>query len=221
MSCMWVSFCHLCAQWLQWETWIWSEHRLTALVGGRTWFGGDRTGCKPGLLQCSVPITILSGVSSESERLEQEPWCRCLSWVWWQFLPWFEWYLGLEGLGLHFFFLLVLFSLVVCPLFIGWVRARGTGATPLNWPHSIPSVHMDVHFSDGRVCPRNSFYSLEMCAGTWELTIATSTLVRGRADSKLALFLQWIHTYIGKGSLLLSGEPCQSKSGYSWRLWRS
>ena len=125
------------------------------------------------------------------------------------------------GLGAALFFLLVLFSLVVCPLFIGWVRARGTGAIPLNWPHSIPSVHMDVHFSDGRVCPRNSFYSLEMCAGTWELTMSTSTLVRGRADSKLALFLQWIHTYIGKGSLLLSGEPCQSKSGYSWRLRRS
>lgn len=118
MSCMWVSFCHLCAQWLQWETWIWSEHRLTALVGGRTWFGGDRTGCKPGLLQCSVPITILSGVSSESERLEQEPWCRCLSWVWWQFLPWFEWYLGLEGLGLHFFFFAgFIFSCCVSPVY--------------------------------------------------------------------------------------------------------
>ena len=99
-----------------WETWIWSEHRLTAFVGERTWFGGDRTRCKPGLLQCSVSITILSRVISESERLEQELWCRCLSWVWWQSLPWFELYLGLEGLGLQFYAGFI-FSWCVSPVY--------------------------------------------------------------------------------------------------------
>ena len=203
---MCVSFWNLCAQWPWWETWIWSDiDRLTAFVGGRTWLGGDRTTCKPGLLQCSVPITILSWVSSESERLEQEPWWHCLSWVWWQSLPWFECYLGLKAWGCTS--MLVLFSLGVCPLFTGWVRARGTGATPLNWhPHGC-TLH------DGRVYPRTSFHSLRVCAGTWQLTMATSTLVRGRADSKLALFFQCIHAHIGKSNLLLSGELCQSKGG--------
>ena len=72
----------------------------------------------------------------------------------------------------------------VCALVRGWVRAGGVGAASLSWPCPFPSVYRDRFSSKGGLCPGASF---RLCAGTCELAVLVSVLVRVRAGIRAVL----------------------------------
>ena len=120
--------------------------------------------CKPGLLLCLLPITILLGLVRGLRGWSRRPdgvvspgydgslylGLRCS----WNLRAW-----GCTSMLISFF-------PRVCPLVRGWIRTRGIGVTPLNWPQSLLSVHRDVYFSDGGLCPGANFHPLGVCAET-------------------------------------------------------
>lgn len=133
-------------------------------MGDRVGAGGARARVrrKRGLLLCSVAVTTLLGLRSWSWRLAGVG----LLLVMWQ-SP------GAHGCAS----VLVSLFFLECGPWLGLSQAGGVGATSLRWPHPFPSVYRAGGSRPGWLC---SGANVKLCAGTRELAMLASVLVRGR-----------------------------------------